>query len=291
MKLLHLAPVFFLALPCYAQNPGQTDIWVGSFDDAAAAPVRGLSNITNQPGYDNQPHFAPDGTLFYASVRGERQPDIFRYDPKTGITEQITNTDDGEYSPTVMPGGGSFSVIRGSEQWLWHYGLDGNDLGAVFDGPRPVGYHAWGDERTVAMFILPDGATGTPITLQVANIETDSVEIIADSIGRSLHPVPNTNAISYVDKSSAPWWIVSLDLATMSKTHLTETRPANEDYVWTPDGSIVMGEGSELHIWRVGNGWRLLADLEDAGITNISRLSINREGDMIAVVGVAETTH
>jgi Tol biopolymer transport system component len=277
--------VLFLSVPCVAQNAAP-DIWVGSFSDGGTLTVGELNNITNQPGYDSQPHFAPDGTLLYTSVRGERQPDIFRFNPRTGITEQITTTDDGEYSPTTMPSGETFSVIRGTEQWLWHFAMDASDRGAVIDGPRPVGYHAWGDNHTVAMFILSDSATGRPVTLQVADILTDQVDVVAERIGRSLHPIPNAHAISYVDKNSAPWRIMSLNLDDMSKSRIVETRPENEDYAWTPSGSILMGQGSELYVWQEGPGWRLVADLEEYGVTNISRLAVSSDSRQIAVVGI-----
>ena len=41
-------------------------------------------NITNNPGYDNQPFFTPDGrSVLFTSVRGPAgttQTDIYRYD-------------------------------------------------------------------------------------------------------------------------------------------------------------------------------------------------------------------
>src|SRR4028119_2331647 len=72
------------------------------------------ANITARTGYDNQPSFLPDGqSLLYTSQREGEQTDIYRYDFKTGQSTRLTSTAEGEYSPTVMPGGKFFSVIRG----------------------------------------------------------------------------------------------------------------------------------------------------------------------------------
>jgi hypothetical protein len=87
------------------------------------------ANITNRAGYDNQPSFLPDGqSLLYTSQRENDQTDIYRYDFKTKQSTRLTSTDEGEYSPTVMPGGKFFSVIRverDKTQRLWKFPLAG----------------------------------------------------------------------------------------------------------------------------------------------------------------------
>jgi Tol biopolymer transport system component len=71
-------------------------------------------NITNSPGYDNQPSFAPDGgAIFFTSVRGGgTQTDIYRYDLASAAITRVTSTPESEYSPTVTPDGAHLSVIR-----------------------------------------------------------------------------------------------------------------------------------------------------------------------------------
>src|SRR5216110_2324765 len=55
-------------------------------------------NITNSPGYDNQPSFTPDGrSILFTSIRGSSadgpaQTDIYRYDVSTGTIARVTST-------------------------------------------------------------------------------------------------------------------------------------------------------------------------------------------------------
>src|SRR6516225_261684 len=94
--------------------PPDTDVFLVDVHQQASILTFGKpENITHRPGYDNQPSFLPDGkALFYTSIRNGGTTDIYRYDIVSKTDHQITNTPEGEYSATVMPGGASFSVIR-----------------------------------------------------------------------------------------------------------------------------------------------------------------------------------
>ena len=118
-------------------------------------------NISNSPGYDNQPSFTPDGAaVLFTSVRGERKPDpansaatgsdIYRYDIAPARLSQVTNTPEAEYSPTVTPDGRHISVIRvegDGTQRLWRFTIEGTQPELVLRDVKPVGYHAWADAQ------------------------------------------------------------------------------------------------------------------------------------------------
>jgi hypothetical protein len=272
--------------PTAASSPS-TDIFLGDLTlDGDRLEVGGLVNVTDRDGYDNQPYFTPDGAaLLYASARDTLQTDIYRYDLARGATTQVTNTTASEYSPTVMPGGTQFSTIREerSRQQLWRYGMDGSDAGGLLDAVQPVGYHAWGDETTVAMFVLGDSLK--PNTLQVADLESGEVSIAAENIGRSLHRIPGRHAISFVHKVSENEWLIkAIDLDAGSISTIAATIAGREDYVWLPDGSILMGDDATLHRWS-REGWEMVADLSEFGVRGITRLAVTSGGDRIAVVG------
>ena len=79
-------------------------------------------NVTNRPGYDNQPSFTPDGRAILYTSQRDGQTDIFRYDLRTRETTQLTRTPESEYSPSVGPDGRSMTVVRvelDSTQRLW----------------------------------------------------------------------------------------------------------------------------------------------------------------------------
>lgn len=272
-----------------AAGAPSTDIFLGTLLlDGDRVEVSDLINITDRDGYDNQPYFTPDGTaLLFTSARDTFQTDIYRYDIAAGTVTRITHTSTAsEYSPTVMPGTTDFSTIReeAGRQQLWRYGLDGSDLGGILDDVYPVGYHAWGDENTAAMFVLGDSIT--PSTLQLGDLTTGEASIVAKSIGRSLHRIPGQRTISFVHKVSEDEWLIkAINIDTRSVTTLTPTLPGREDYAWLPDGSIIMGDESALYRWADDGAWETFADLSGFGVRAISRLAVAPGGDRIAVVG------
>jgi hypothetical protein len=135
------------AAPAIAQAPPDTEVFLASLSSvdgklAIGPPI----NISNSPGYDNQPSFTPDGqAVLFASVRGQAarpaltavegaasgaasvpsallQTDIYRYEIASRRIRRVTHTPEGEYSPTVMPDGKHISVVRveaDGTQRLW----------------------------------------------------------------------------------------------------------------------------------------------------------------------------
>src|SRR5689334_5213829 len=139
--------------------PPATDIFLAPVHARNGNLVIGTPvNVTARPGYDNQPAFLPDSrSILFTSVRGDAQADIYRYDLATKATSRVTTTPESEYSATVFANGSRFSVIRveaDSTQRLWSFRIDGTDPRLVFERIKPVGYHAWVDTTTVAMFLL-----------------------------------------------------------------------------------------------------------------------------------------
>lgn len=252
------------------------------------------ANINNRAGYDNQPSFLPDGrSLLYTSQREGEQTDIYRYDFKTAQSTRLTTTPEGEYSPTVMPGGKFFSVIRveaDKTQRLWKFPLAGGAPELVLPNLKPVGYHLWLDERTLALFIL--GADGRPNTLQLAPTDNSFLDTIHVNIGRALHLIPRRTAFSFVHKISPDQWLIkAFDLKTKRSTTLTRTLPASEDLAWTPDGTILMAQDAKLYQFNLAAptpDWRLIADFSSAGIKKITRIALSPKADRLAFV--AQTT-
>ncbi|HEY0099525.1 MAG TPA: hypothetical protein VGB76_11300 [Pyrinomonadaceae bacterium] len=252
-------------------------------------------NITNRAGYDNQPSFLPEGTsLLYTSQREGDQTDIYRYDFKTGQSARLTSTPEGEYSPTLMPGGKFFSVIRveaDKTQRLWKFPLAGGEPSLVLPNIKPVGYHLWLDARTLALFIL--GAEGRPNTLQLVPTDISFLDTIHVNIGRALHLVPRRAAFSFVHKISPDEWLVKIfDLKTHRSTTLTKTLPGSEDLAWTPDGtSILMAQDARLFQYNLAapaDGWQQVADFSAAGLKRITRLALSPGADRLALVAQNE---
>jgi hypothetical protein len=268
--------------------PPGTDIYLfGLTIDGGTWRLSEAVNITDRDGYDNQPRFLPDGSaLLYTSIHGE-QADIYRYEVDSGRTVRVTTTETSEYSPTPLPDGSGFSTVRVEDdgtQRLWSFDLEGGQANLVLPDIKPVGYHGWLDGERLGLFVL-----GEPPTLVLAAAGEGSGDTVAENIGRSIHVTPDGKAVSFVHKASEDEWTIDLlDLERRARRTLIPTRAGSEDFIWTPGGGILMGEGSGLFACSPGDdpaAWRQVADLATSDVAGITRLAMSSDSSRLAVVG------
>ena len=292
-----LAAALGIAAAGATQGLPSTDVYVCSLatDDGGALAVTGCRNVSDRDGYDNQPAFLPDGeALLYTSHRSSDgddaagQTDIYRYDMKAATTERLTDTAESEYSPTPLPSASGFSVVRveaDGTQRLWRFGPDGEKPRLLLADVKPVGYHAWLDADTVALFVL-----GEPHELRVARLGQDGSDKLAADIGRSLHKVPGETAVSFVAKADRT--IRTMPAGGGEAATLVKLLPEREDYVWMGRRTLLMGSASKLFradLDQEPPRWVEVADLKLAGVRGISRLAVSRAGDRLALVGKRAT--
>jgi WD40 repeat protein len=273
-----------------AQAPPAFDIFLFPLhvagDSVELGPAR---NITARPGYDNQPSFTPDGgAILYTSIRADSAADVYRYTLRDGKTVRVTRTPESEFSPTVMPGDTTVSVVRveaDSTQRLWAFAGDGQRWRVLLENVKPVGYHVWIDERRVALFIL-----GEPHTLQLADLVTGQSDTVALDIGRALHRIPGSASISFVHKRAVnDWWITEMNPGTGLLTPIAPTLQGVEDLAWTPDGRILAAREQTLHLWRAGTAdspgkWLSVGQLALPDSASASRIAVSPAGEWLAVV-------
>lgn len=266
--------------------PPSSDIFIIDLMTTSAGNLKvgQPAKITNWDGYNNQPAFMPDGkSILYTSIRG-KQADIYRYDIRSMATTQVTNTPESEYSPTLMPDGKSISVVRvegDGTQRLWKFPLAGGAPSLILEKIKPVGYHLWVDENTLALFVL-----GKPNSLQLVDLRSGKVDSIADNPGRILRRVPHQDKFSFVQKVSDQEWLVNIyDLKSRSVATFIKAFPGVEDYAWTTSGILLMANGSKLFARKKSDfAWVELSDFSNAGLKNITRIAVSPKGDRIAVV-------
>src|SRR6476660_3296359 len=199
-----------------AQAPPATDIFLAplSISSTDGRPTIGKPvNVTNRPGYDNQPAFTPDSRgMLFTSIHedGGGQSDIYRYDVGTKAITRVTSTPESEYSATIMPGGQRFSVSRverDSTQRLWSFAMDGSDPQLLVPTVKPVGYHAWIDPDNLALFVL-----GNPNALVHFDVRSGHADTLTRNIGRSLAPTIGGGGFSFTAHDSTG----AVKLKTMS---------------------------------------------------------------------------
>jgi hypothetical protein len=242
-------------------------------------------NLTEREGYDNQPHFVDDRALLYTSQRGD-QTDIYAFDFVQNTAGNLTRTPNtSEYSATLTSDKGFISTIMVEEdgtQRLWKFPITGGTPTLVLDDIKPVGYHAWYNEK-LALFVL-----GRPATLQVANALTQEVSTITGNIGRCLAPIPASGKISFVHKEAGKAWMIkSLDMNTMEIADIVETLEGSEDYAWAGPNRLIMAKDSKVFecVLDGDKTWKEIADLSDMGITKLSRIAIDKGIKRLAIVG------
>jgi hypothetical protein len=295
------------AAPPVVQAPPDTEIYLAPLTVVDGRLTVGTpENITNNPGYDNQPYFTPDGkSILFTSMRapapvrdapGAPQTDIYRYEIASKSISRVTATPESEYSPTVMPDGTRISVIRVEADGTQRLAsiTAGGRMDVILPDVKPVGYHAWADDHTLALFILGGGG-GAPATLQLADTITGRSRIIATDIGRSIQRVPGAGVnrhISFVQREraagAATLVVKELDPSTGVVTVLTPAVEGSKeaDLAWMPDGTLLMVKDDVLYAWRRGqSGWAATAELERLGLHGVTRLAVSPSGDRLALVG------
>jgi len=282
---------FYKSLSLSAQVP-TTNIYL--FDFAIDKGNVALSNpklLTgfNAVGYNNQPSFFQDDLLYISSNhKGETNTEIFELDLRREELTRVTKTSQSEYSPTLMPDGKHFSVIRQKntepqDQHLWQYPLDRSGEGeAIIKDLTNVGYHSWIGPYKVIMFLVDD-----PHQMVEYNVVDNSQEIIAEDIGRSLHR--RGNVLYYVEKVSRKfWYIKAYNFVFNTVEVITQTLREKEDFAITDEGTFLMSSGGFLFAFTpdADKTWRKVADLKVHGLNNVSRIAIS--GTKIAMVNAAD---
>jgi hypothetical protein len=282
-------------LGAQAPAPG-TDVWIVPMKQVGIAVSFGEPrNVTDRPGYDNQPSFTAKGdAVLYTAMDAQGKTDIWRITLPDGKPARVTNVPGKLYSPTPTPDGKFFSFIRvepdsAQTQRLWKIPLDGQGTPTlVLENVKPVGYHVWGSDHTVVVYVLGDaargGRPGTPSTLQVADDRTGKAEIVATNVGRALGKVPGREAITFQQlvKDSLPW-ITDLDLKTKQARPMVQAPQGADYHTWAPNGALLTATGARIFRFT-DDGWAPVADFAKFGVKNISRIAVSPRGNWLAFV-------
>jgi hypothetical protein len=273
-----------LALPAFAQPT--SDIFLADVTMAGGRLEIGEPvNVTRRTGYDNQPWFLPDGSGFlYVSQRGE-QTDIYLYDIASRTSAQVTDTPENEYSPTLPGDGSRMLVVRWptdmSTGSLWWFSRDGAPMEPARGSVPRVGYYAFADDHTLALFIndsiqsfmLSDTLTG------------DAEKVGRDMGGSGPRSIPGERAVSFLKRDdTGTWWLSRLDVTDRTVTPLVAMLEGQANYAWTGHGSVLAARGGTIYEWRPGQDWTAVARFEDPAMQGITRIALSPGGDRLAFV-------
>ena len=242
----------------------------------------------NPGGYNNQPEFISDDELYIsARLTGSDQNDIYGLSLQNNTYSQITETAENEFSPLLMPGGESVSIVRqviDGEDVIQHvaeFPLDRSEQGSVITSDMAnVGYHCWISDDTLSLFLLEES-----ITLALYAVNEGSTRKVSSNIGRCMRMLPD-GRLAFVHKyTDEYWYLKALDLESVRSEILSRTPGPTEDFAVGESGDIFMGNGSELFVLNpeTSDEWSKITDLAVFGVDSITRLAINQNAQLALV--------
>jgi hypothetical protein len=281
---------FSLCLCSFSLGFGQpeTDVYLANLEvGRETISVSSPKNISNNPGYDNQPSFLEDGTLLYSRTRNG-QTDIARYSPEEGTTSWISNTPGGsEYSPLKIPERQTVSAIRLDTtglQRLYAYPLQGGEPTLLVEDLK-IGYHLWVYPELLVCTVL----VGDRMDLVVVNLKDDSRYTFEKDVGRSLMKIPGTERISFTSKGTGKTILKSMDPRSGASKEIIELPEGVEDICWLSGEILICGRGNKLLRFDAdkGGSWYEQYTLENQNAV-ITRMAYDKKRGKLAMTTAIE---
>jgi hypothetical protein len=273
---------------CVLTAQGDTEIYLLSLSKNGSSLSLGeAANISQNPGYDNQPYFPDDHQLVYARTRNG-QTDIASLDLQSRqLTWQSDTPGGSEYSPATVPQQPAYSAVRldtSGLQRLYTYSQDGSSRLLVPN--EKIGYYLWINPSTLACTVL----VAEGMDLVMAHLGEGRVWKYQKGVGRCLKPVPGRRRFSYTSREKEGWLIKTMDPESGATEQVAFLPEGSQDYCWLPDGSLLCGSGEQLLQMypKEGSQWEIVHTFPE-GFGPISRLAINESGTLLALVAESTT--
>ncbi len=278
--------VVFLVGIFTIQGQSNTEIFLYNLEiTSSEILLKNSKNISNNEGYDNQPSFIDNRFFLFSSTRNN-QTDIAQYDLRYDTKSWINFSDGGEYTPLKIPNKNEISAVRldkDGTQKLYTYSLDDGGSTEIIKNLM-VAYYTWYDDNTIVSAVIEDDN----LNLYVTNTNQNTSKKIANNVGRSFHNIPNSKLISFISKPNGkPWQIKSLNPITGATRVLANTMLGVEDICWLDAQTILSGKDNVLYklTLKQDNNWKQVADVSADGITKITRITVNKDGNKLLMAG------
>ena len=277
--------LFFLFATTFAVAQTNTEVYLFELNnDKGNWSVGKGKNISNNPGYDSQPYFYSKNSIIFSSTRNN-QTDIAEYDFKSGKIKFISNTPNGgEYSPQRIPKSKDISAVRldtdGLQRFYKYNYKTGENTEIIKD--LKVAYPMWYDKNTAINVVI----VGDDLDLIVSELKLKRNTTVQKKVGRSLHHIPNTTFISYINKEKEQWEITMFNPNNGERRKIIETVGKKEDICWLPDGTVLIAVGNTIMKFNpaIDKNWGIFHTFPKNKYKNISRILVDPKGSQLLLV-------
>ncbi|MBP9068452.1 MAG: PD40 domain-containing protein [Bacteroidia bacterium] len=266
-----------------AQLP-ESDLWLAELDTKLPGKVRTAVNITNRPGYDNQPSFSKNGKLIYfTSVREDKQADVYTCSVGSKKITQITKTKESEYSPNETEFGNYLSVLHVTMDSIQTVKLLDLKTFTVtnsnFSSFDSAGYYHFLNADTVLYYKLTQ-----PHSLRYFVNSTNADGFLGEHPCRTFKTV-NRHSFMFGVKDSSSTRYFLYDVRLQKANLHASINSVNEDMVWHPvHGLLVSHQATILKYDAAQQKWNVLYDLSSFGIKKITRFCFDQKNKYLVVV-------
>jgi hypothetical protein len=266
-----------------AQLP-ETDLWLAELDTKIPGKIKTAANITNRPGYDNQPSFSKNGKrIYFTSVHDDKQADVYACSVGSKKITQITKTKESEYSPNETTFGNYLSVLHvtlDSIQTVKLLDLKTFSItNSNFSSFDSAGYYHFLNADTVLYYKLTQ-----PHTLRYFVSSSGRDGFLGEHPCRTFKTVNRYSFIFGVkDSSSTRYFLYDVRL---QKAHLfASINSVNEDLIWHPVHGLLVSDKAAILKYDPGKAkWETLYDLSGFGIKKITRFCFDPRNKYLVVV-------
>ncbi len=286
LPLLTMNKLLFLLIPFFGFSQSNTEVFVFDYNfNPEGFEISNFTNISNNPGYDNQPSFDFDDFILYARTNNN-QTDIYQYAFQGKTNTRVNKpTLGGEYSPQRIPGSFDIAAVRldtSGLQRLYKYD-ERSGASTVLLNNLQVAYYTFFNKDTIVSAVLD----GNDLDLVISSISHKTNDTITNKVGRSISNVPHSNNCSYtVINEDGNHDLYIIDMKTGDSFFVCELPIGVEDYAWLDGDRIIIGSNSSIFVYDLfGNQkWEKLIDLSPYSILNITHLTVNSKLKKMAIV-------
>ncbi len=286
LQKLIIFTIFFSSAIIYSQP--NTDVFL--FDLVTTVDSIELSNmvnVSNNPGYDNQPSFIYEDVLLYAGNNND-QTDIAYYNIYDKSHSWFNNiTEGGEYSPQKLPLGDEIAAVRldpDGLQRLYKYTSSRETSKIVVHDLSVAYFHFYTNNILVSAVLNNEN-----LDLVISDLNKKTNDTLLTNVGRSIQGIPYSKYVSYTalnEEKNHDLYLLEID-GDLESYFVCQLPIGIQDYTWLNDTKILIGSRNRLYIYDTleDSEWKHVASLEEYNISKITRLSVSPEGTKLAIVG------